>query len=165
MFAENGAKKASAKKRAEIWRLASAAEADWLEEQKAYPEQTDCDRLDEAFKLMKVHGIYAPIGIHPGFVPGRTTEEARLGWSGFCTYDYNEVLHCMANQQMFLRTGCFRDGAREEDHVQTAREIMAILAREGLEAKPHRESKFALTIDGFHWQKRAPAERLAVTVN
>jgi hypothetical protein len=153
-------KPTSPKRKAEVWKIAAAAEAVWQEKRKIFPATTDCDRLEIAFGLLRSRGVYAPFGCHTAYALNAAASDLmRMHWQGFCTFDWHNVLHCLRSRELSLNTGSFRHAARDADHLEMSSDITRILQQEGFYVKAHDRNALVLCLHDFEWQNRtSPAE-------
>jgi hypothetical protein len=134
-------------------------------EQEAWPEVTDCDRLDQAFAALRAEGILA---IHnAGMTASEGIEEMseqyhaaggkKSGIVGYCFYHRQDMEYVLKHHQLGLAYGDI--GGDDRRGVEVGKRIRTALEAAGLRIAWTGSIRDKLEITGFRWQRRGNAGR------
>jgi hypothetical protein len=132
------------------------------DDERAWPAQTDWDRLDAAFVELRANGI---IALHDagmtqsdGFAEVaeefQMRREVNVASTGFLFYGGEDVQAALADEELYLTFGAFEK--RNENTPVVARQIIAILTKKGLRSNWSGDIGKRLLLSPFEWRKRSP---------
>ena len=133
------------------------------EEQKAYPEITDCDRLDAAFAALNGRGLVALQNV--GFSQGDGFEEVKAAARariadggdvpiGHCFYHVQDLERAAAGGPLYLAFGPRRPSEERTVGVEIGGMIREELERAGLKVEWDGTFDSRLCVHSLKWQKR-----------
>lgn len=141
--------------------IADRALSAHLAAQAAWPETTDCDRLDAAFAELDESGIVArqnfsccaTCGSDEIKLEMSQNEKAGRPTRGFTFFHMQDTEQAIAGESLYLSYGCTTKD--QTASVAIGHEVVAALDRHGL--APAWNGKFAHRIAlPLHWQRRRP---------
>lgn len=130
-----------------------AAEATW-------PQTTDCDRLDAAFKALDAAGIIALQNAGYTLSDGLDDvaevwhRRGRTGSSGYCFYHGQDLERAVAGHGVMLAFGSFGDNP--DNKLQVGRSIQATMERHGLRVEWNGDAETRLNLPSLDWKRRGP---------
>jgi hypothetical protein len=130
-------------------------------EKKAWPDVTDCDRLNAAFAALNKRGI---IALHnAGFTQSDGYEDFRAALKshpqratvlGYCFYDSQDVEHAVQGEGLHLAFGPVRPKDEESKGPEIGRIVREELERAGLKVKWDGTFATRMSVPQFVWQRR-----------
>jgi hypothetical protein len=130
-----------------------------LEQQRTWPAQTDCDRLDAAFAELEQNGIVARQDFTCCGTCGASEiwdemeEAARTGIKirGYTFYHIQDTEHAVEGHGICLNYGAVQEG--EKPALNIAREIVAVLHRHDLKTDWNGTWEHRITVP-LDWKRR-----------
>ena len=133
------------------------------EEQKDYPETTDCDRLDAAFAALNARGVVALQNAgetqSDGFEESRRVGRARIDAGGerpvgYCFYHGQDLERAAAGGPLYLAFGPSRASEERTVGVEIGEMIREELERAGLTVEWDGTFNARICLPDLNWQKR-----------
>ncbi len=128
------------------------------EEEKTWPEVTDCDRLDQAFEAMNLRGIIALQNTGQTMSDGledvaEALEECEEGGAyGYCFYHGQDLERALEGGGLFLAFGDLNN--EEEASLTIAEAVKACLEVQGFVIEWDGDANSRLGIPEFDWKRR-----------
>ncbi len=126
-----------------------------------WPEETDWDRLNSAFKALRRKGIVALHNAGVTQSDGLTAvSEAILTHGpdkplqGYCFYHQQDIHDVLTSKQLLLSYGAIGDTTDSTGKIATI--IVEALQKAGLKAEWSGDSSQKIEMHDFLWQKRSP---------
>jgi len=134
-----------------------------FEIQKAWHNETDCDKLDEAFSELDRNGIVA----RQNWKCCQTCGHAEISYAieeteafrpvrGYAFYHLQDTESAVRNDYLYIAYGSV--SGDEKDSAIVANEIVETLRKHGLEADWNGKVKTRIAIREIHWQRRRIAD-------
>ena len=128
--------------------------------EKAWPKETDCDRLDKAFAELHRNGIcalqnagYTQSDGHSD-VAQVVVDEGRHKFHGFCFYHGQDLERAVHGEGLLLAFGDLDEV--EADIVAVGHTVTATLNRHGFKTEWDGTAKKRIGITNIDWKRRTP---------
>jgi hypothetical protein len=130
-------------------------------EQATWPEETDCDRLDRAFKSLDSQGIVAlqnagmtrSDGEDDAAEVYREAGGASSRYVGYCFYHGQDLERAVNGLGLFFAFGMFEDQSKD---AEIGRRIQAALEQAGFKVEWNGTGESRLFVKEINWQRRSP---------
>lgn len=130
----------------------------------AWPQTTDCDRLDRAFDRLHEQGILALQCAGNTLDDGMEWVNEQLAhesvadgqYTGFCFFHSQDIDHALDGDGLQLAFGPV-DSDEEKDAVAVGHQVCQTLHQEGLATLWNGSADVRIGLPGFCWQRRTPA--------
>lgn len=129
-----------------------------IEEEKSWPETTDCDRLNTAFEEMNQIGIIAiqnaGYTISDGIedVSQEVEERNSKQILGYCFYHQQDLEHAIEDRELHLAFGDLSDNP--EQMVSVGIRVKQILEKHRFDVEWDEDPEKRISILDFDWKKR-----------
>lgn len=150
----------------EPWAAAAAvgtAIATVREEQRGWPAETDCDRLDRVFADLQAQGIITLQ--NAGYTQSDGYDDVREvhargpeGHVGYCFFHGQDLERAVAGAGLHLAFGPIDPREEQARGPEIGRQIVATLGRRGLETKWDGTFEKRIHVTPFDWKKRGPLD-------
>lgn len=129
------------------------------DEQKHWKHVTDCDKLDEAFAELDRHGIVARQHFtccqtcgHSEISQEIKKTEKHRPVQGYVFFHWQDTESAVRSEYLYLAYGSV--SGKESESEQIASQIVATLARAGLDAEWNGSVRSRICIRNINWQRR-----------
>lgn len=139
--------------------------AEWQAGQKEWPDETDCDRLDQAFAKLNQHGV---IALHnAGMTQSDGYDDFREIYEdhpkqneiiGYCYYHGQDLARVARGGPLFFSFGPCDPKLEETEGPKVGRAIVKHLTDAGLKVEWEGTFDKRMSIPIFSWQRRAAPE-------
>jgi hypothetical protein len=143
----------------EATRLTDSLLEKHFEEQKTWLDETDCDRLDEAFAELDRHGIVARQNFTCCQTCGHTEINSEIAKTqnyrpvrGYVFFHWQDTETAVRNAYLYLAYGSI--SGKEGESALIAQEVVAALRRAGLEADWNDSVRTRICIKDIEWKRR-----------
>jgi hypothetical protein len=139
------------------------------EEEASWPAVTDCDRLDQAFDALNLHGI---IALHnAGYEMSDGLEDVtealetlgRKNFQGYCFYHFQDVEGAAVGEGLMIAFGALDDDETKKFGI--GRLVQTVLEEVDLKVDWDGDPEERLDIPAFDWKRRRRAKRTLTLEN
>jgi hypothetical protein len=128
-----------------------------------WPEVTDCDRLDRAFKTLERQGVIAlhmagftqSDGLHEVEETYREAGGEKSTYAGHCFYTTQDQERALDGGGLYIGFGHL--SGDDAKGVEAGLVVRAALEREGLNVEWDGTIQKRILVKGFQWQRRSPS--------
>jgi len=140
-----------------------------VQEEATWPETTDCDRLDQAFDALNLHGILA---LHnAGYEMSDGLEDVtealealgRENFQGYCFYHGQDVEGAAVGEGLMIAFGDLDDDATKKFEV--GRLVQTVLQEVGFKVEWDGDPEERLNVATFDWKRRRRTKRTLTLEN
>jgi len=131
------------------------------EEQRSWPAETDCDRLERAFAWLREHGIIALQ--NAGYTQSDGYEDVREahacapdGIIGYCFFHGQDLESAIESGGLTLAFGPIDPREEQGQGLEIARRIVSALEANGLQTQWNGSFERRIEVTPFEWRKRGP---------
>jgi hypothetical protein len=146
-------------------RLTESALSEHYTEQRAWVDETDCDKLDEAFAELDRNGIVARQNYTCCQTCGHTEIAYELGKTsvhrrvyGYVFFHRGDAESVTSEGDLYLAYGTLNQG--DDEAVAVAHEVVAVLRKHGFTVEWNGRIQKRIGIKGIRWQRRRLPEAL-----
>lgn len=124
----------------------------------SWPERTDCDRLDEAFKSLNASGIIALQNAGYTMSDGLSDvaevlhERGRSDIKGYCFYHGQDLERGVAGDGLMIAFGDLDDDRTKKSEIGEI--VKQILEQSGFEVRWNGDPETRLNLPNFDWKRR-----------
>ena len=147
--------------RSEVSAAIDAALLKRSEEKKAWPEITDCDRLDTAFAALEKRGIialhnagYTQSDGHDDFCEAHARHPNKASIVGYCFYHGQDVERAIHGGGLYLAFGPVDPNEEKQEGPKVGIIIREELERAGLHVDWDGTFEKRMSVPKFVWQRR-----------
>jgi hypothetical protein len=151
--------------RADVENAVDEAWSALVAEQKSWPAETDCDRLDRVFTSLNAAGVIAlqnaGITQSDGYEDVRERyDHLRAGSGdasnimGYCFYHGQDLNHAVQGGHLYLAFGPMDPRQEETEGPRVGQHIVATLTKEGFNVEWNGEFSTRILVTGMKWMKR-----------